>query len=118
MKQGLADELADELASHLGVAVLEEGGELGVEIRGLVDVSEHGVELLGEQVPADLAQPEDHGRLQVHGATLHEDQSTSQGMPVELLEDVLVIQVDEDADAALQLVIYIRLGESLTGLSQ
>ena len=65
-----------------------------------------------------LAQPEDHGRLQVHGATLHEDQSTSQGMPVELLEDVLVIQVDEDADAALQLVIYIRLRESLTGLSQ
>ena len=39
-------------------------------------------------------------------------------MPVELLEDVLVIQVDEDAEAALQLVIYIRLGESLTGLSQ
>ena len=61
--------------SHLSVAALEVGGELGVLVFCQRDVCEHPMELVGEFVSARLLQPVDHGLLEVHGVGLLVDQA-------------------------------------------
>ena len=71
------------------------------------------MELGCELVATGLLQSVDHGLLHVHAVALHVDQPLAQAAAVELLENVLVVQVFEDCDAARQLVVDLRLRDPL-----
>ena len=64
-----------QVQTHVGVAALEEVGELCVEVVGEWDVGEHSMELVGELVTACLFQPVDHGFFEVHRVGLLVDET-------------------------------------------
>ena len=108
-----ADEVVD---ADLRVGVVQEPGELAVQILGRQDVCEHSVELGGELVSAGLLQSVDHGLLHVIAEALHVDQPLAQGTGVELLEDILIVQILEYGDTAGKFVINFCFRDSFAGL--